>query len=329
MARTNEPVQYLKQMKHLTILLALTVVIGFLSFTWQLRDSGDTINPLLGDRSFVDKFGARPIATTDEDLRISTHLEHVQRMLRAKDVSDLTPELQERRVHLLELLRNYSSAGIFPRNHDHAGKRVPCFIDKDGRICAVGYLIEQTAGRQVAEKINGKHKYDKLLAMNDRSVNEWISASGLSKEECAMIQPTYGPSPNYNYNYISPAYGISSSVLGGINLSLNAINGVQIGNGSDHNAVAIISLFTGAGSIIYGVGMFPGEYGSGMYATTNESQKALSMVNIGLGTSTLIMGIWNLTKIEKRTKRTVDWNIYSFPTMDAHMGLGLSLSKRL
>lgn len=316
-------------MKAITFLLALTTVTVFLGYTWGERDSGDTINPLLGDISFVAKFGTSPTASTDEDLRISTHLEHVERLLRNTDVPTLTPDLQARRAHLLDLLRDYRVTGIFPRNHDHPDSRVPCFIDRDGRICAVGYLIERTAGRQVAERINAKHKYDRLLAMNEPIVDDWIAASGLSKEECAMIQPTYGPPPSYNNNYIEPSYGIGTSVLGGINVSLNAINAIQISNGADRNAIAITSLFTGAGSIMYGVGMFPREIGMGMYASTNESQKLLSMFNIGLGTTTMILGVWNLAKIEKRNKNAVAWNIYTYPATGAQMGLGLSLTRRL
>ena len=183
-------------MRKLTIILTVTVATLFLSCNKQTADNGQTINPLIGDISFVSKFGQQPTATTDEDLRIKTHLEYVEKLLRQKDVSNLTTELQEKRKHLLDLLHDYWTAGIFPRNYDYEDKRVPCFIDKDGRICAVGYLVEQTAGRQTAEQINDNHKYDKLLVMNDRMVDSWLETSGLTKEECAMIQPSYGPPPS-------------------------------------------------------------------------------------------------------------------------------------
>ncbi len=316
-------------MNKLTIILSLTVATIFLSCNKQTTDNGQKINPLLGDISFIVKFGQQPTATTDEDLRIKTHLEYVENILRQKDISNLKLAEQEKRKHLLDLLHDYWTAGIFPRNYDHTGKRVPCFIDKDGKICAVGYLVEQTAGRKSAEKINDNHKYDKLLAMNDRTVDSWISTSGLTKEECAMIQPTYGPPPSYNYNYISPQYGIVSSILGGVNLSLNTINAIQISKGTDNKIVPVISLLTGAGSIIYGAYNFPKEDWTGMYANTNESQKTLSMVNIGLGTTTMILSIWNLSANRQKKNKSVAWNIYSFPTTDRQMGLGLCLTKKL
>lgn len=316
-------------MNKLTIILSLTLSIFFLSCIKQTANYGQTINPLLGDISFIDKFGHPPTATTDEDLRIKTHLEYVEHLLRQKDVSNLTTEQVEKRSHLLDLLHNYWTAGIFPRNYDYQGQRQPCFIDKDGRICAVGYLVEQTAGRRAAEHINSNHKYDKLLAMNDNSVDSWVRTSGLTKEECAMIQPAYGPPPSYNYNYISSQYGITSSILGGLNLSLNTINAIQISKGTDNRTVPFISLLTGAGSIIYGAYNFPKEVRSGLYAVTNESQKTLSMVNIGLGSTTMILSIWNLSANRQKKNKTAAWNIYSFPTTDRKMGLGLCLTKKL
>jgi len=114
-------------------------------------------------------------------------------LLRKKDVSNLSDDLKTRRIHLLDLLNEYWTNGIFPKNYDYVGQRKPCFIDKDGAICAVGYLIEKTTSRQVADYINSKHKYDELLTMNNSTVNNWVLTSGLTIEECAMIQPTYGP----------------------------------------------------------------------------------------------------------------------------------------
>lgn len=315
-------------MKQITFILSFALATLFFSCNKKTTDNDQVINSLLGDISFVSKFGYKPTAATDEDLRIKTHFEYVENLLRQKDITNLTPELQKKRKHILELLHDYWTAGVFPRNYEYADKRVPCFIDKDGRICGVGYLVEQTVGRQAAEEINNGYKYDKILAMNDKTVDSWIAASGLTKEECAMIQPNYGPPPTYNYNYITPQYGISSSVLGGVNLSLNTINAIQISKGADNRAVPIISLFTGAGSIIYGALNFPKEDWSGMYLTTNESQKTLSMVNIGLGTTTMILGIWNLATHKPKKDKAIAWNIYSFPAHNNQTGLALALTKK-
>ncbi len=186
-------------MNKLSTILTLIIVTIFWSFGNQNKEHAPTVNSLIGDISFVSKFGHSPTATDDENLRIKTHLEYVENLLRQKDVSAMPEAQREKRNHLLDILHKYWTAGIFPRNYNHPHKRVRCFIDKDGRICAVGYLIEQTAGRQIAERINSGFKYDKILAMDDQLVDNWIASSGLTKVECAMIQPQYASPPSYHY----------------------------------------------------------------------------------------------------------------------------------
>ena len=315
-------------MKSLTIILTISVATLFLSCNRSSVDKSQLVNPILGDISFENKFGHKPDATTDNNLRIITHLEYVENLLRSKDVSNLSAELKTKRNHLLDLLHDYWTNGIFPKNYGFADQRKPCFIDKDGTICAVGYLIEQTTSRQVADDINSKHKYDELLAMNNQTVDKWVLTCGLTKEECAMIQPIYGPTPVYSYNYISPAYGVSSSIIGGLNLSLNTVNGIQIGKGTMNKTVPIIGLITGAGQIALGSAMFPKEqmtWGGTSY--TNESQKTLSMVNIGLGTTTIILSAWNLITNRKPKDKLTAWNIYSFPTQNNNTGMAFSLTR--
>ncbi len=308
----------------LIFLVSAIVVLA----SWKKPSVTQSINPLLGDISFINKFGHNPDATTDDNLRIKTHLEFVENLLRKKNISNLPASEKIKRNHLLDLLHQYWTAGIFPRNYEYATERKPCFIDKDARICAVGYLVEQTAGRQVAEQINSKHKYEKINEMNDAAVAEWIANSGLTKEECAMIQPMYGAPPSYNYNYISPLYGISSSVLSGINISFNTINGIQISRGTTNATVPEIGLITGAGQLALGIFNLPKEDKGGMYLYTNESQKVLSMLNIGLGTTTLILSTWNSIANTKPKNKTTAWNIYNFQSRDNKIGLAFSLTRR-
>jgi hypothetical protein len=318
-------------MKKVILFLSLILCISHISCNMH-SNIKQAINPIIGDISFIQKFGYEPGITTDEDLRIKTHFEYVENLLRKRDISHLTLELREKRRQLLNLLHDYYTAGIFPRNYDYSGNREPCFIDKDNRICAVGYLIEKTEGRKIAEQINSRHKYDRILAMNDSMVDSWIETSGLSKEECATIQPTYGPPPtshdNYHDNYISSAYGISSSVLGGLNLSLNTLNGIQISKGSNHKAIGILGLITGAGQTILGASTFPKTKHLLYGTTSNESRKTLSMVNIGLGTTTLILSAWNLlTNKECKNKKTI-LHLKSFETPGNNIGMMCTLSRR-
>jgi len=172
--------------------IAFIIMVMF-SFSFIHTPKSQAINPVIGDISFVKKFGYQPTAVTNDNLRIQAHLAYVENLLRQKDVSSLPSKLQQRRTHLLDLLHDYWTRGVFPRNYDYKAERKPCFIDKDGTICAVGYLVEQTAGREVAEAVNLKHKYHLVMEMNDEVVDDWINNSGLTKEECAMIQPSYSP----------------------------------------------------------------------------------------------------------------------------------------
>ncbi len=190
------------------VLVALCAVMVSKAATMLTAEAAhtNTINAILGDVSFVKKFGALPTSASAEALRIQTHLEYVETLLRAKDVSHLPKQLRERRAALLNKLHEYRLAGSFPTNLAFPNERRPCFIDAAGNICAVGYLIEQTAGRALAERINAAHQYDFLADMQMPELSEWVAASGLTARECAMIQPSYEPKQDrdFKFEYINP-----------------------------------------------------------------------------------------------------------------------------
>lgn len=176
------------------------------------------VNPVIGNISYYAKFHRYPDASVDEQLRLTTHLEFVENLLRKRDVSHLTAPLRNRRALMLDLLHTYRTNGVFPRNYDYPGIRIPCFIDRDGRICAVGYLVEKTAGRDVAEELNRKFQYFNLMDMHDAVLEQWVSESGLTLKECAMIQPAYGyyddPIPNPGMEDWTPVGGTHENPLG-------------------------------------------------------------------------------------------------------------------
>ena len=307
------------------------VVISILGIfnTSKCFDKRQLVNPIIGDLSFINKFGCLPDATTNNELRIKTHLEYIENFLRHADVSNLTNIEKLKREHLLDFLHEYWLTGIFPRNYDYADERKPCFIDKDNRICAVGYLVEQTAGKKAAEQINSTHKYETIYEMNDAVLDEWIANSGLSKEEVAMIQPSYPREPEYTFSYITTANGISSAFISGLNLSLSAINGVQLANGSESKTAAILGIISGAGQIVYAAASMPKEeHTFGEIDYTNESMKNLCFLNIGIGTTTMIISSWNLITHKKPSYKPTTWNIHSYSTKDKSLGLAFSLSHR-
>lgn len=181
------------------------------------------VNIILGDESFKRAFGRLPQAGDPEKLRISTHLAFVEQELRKAGPENPEAPARQNREHLLNLLRDYREAGRFPVNYGYPGERKPCFIDRDGTICAVGYLIEQTSGRALAEKINIMHQYDYIQDMDMPELDEWIAQSGLSAKEFAMIQPTHyqrGPGESVARNQVAAANAGASGALTGFSGSL-------------------------------------------------------------------------------------------------------------
>ncbi|CAN5321079.1 hypothetical protein BH11MYX1_BH11MYX1_19430 [soil metagenome] len=149
-------------------------------------------NHHLGDAAFVAEFG-RPPTEHDEELRIRTHFLAVKELLASRSAT--RPELAANRAKLLAHFDDYIAKGTTPKNA-HLPWRTPVFIDDEGTICAVGYLIEQSAGRLVAEKIASRHRYAYLeeIVAAMPEVQRWVEQSGFTLEELASIQPGYeGP----------------------------------------------------------------------------------------------------------------------------------------
>jgi hypothetical protein len=166
--------------------IQLLVLVAFLFVECSDVYPSETINPVIGDAALIASGSLKPFLTEQE--RIRTHLLYAEKLLRASSNAPLSA--RSRRNELLDHLHDYAVAGVFPSNRDHVGRK-PCFIDDGGNICAVGYLVEKTAGREAAESINEQHQYDELLDMHDAALNAWAASTGFSLEELAMIQPTY------------------------------------------------------------------------------------------------------------------------------------------
>src|SRR5215510_13723282 len=122
---------------------ALLLLALLASVTWA-GPRRDGANHHLGDDSFVVAFGRAPTPRDSESLRMHTHLAYVRAQLAAHPAT--RPELASRRAELLGYLDEYIAAGITPHN-TYLAQRNPVFIDAEGRICAVGYLLERSAGR--------------------------------------------------------------------------------------------------------------------------------------------------------------------------------------
>lgn len=250
-------------------------------------DRTKVINELIGDESYASAFGRLPDNTAPEDLRIKTHLAYVEQLLRAKPTHHLTATEQANRNKILDHLHEYMLAGDFPKNYDIAGERRPCFLDKDGNICAVGYLVEQTESLALACKINSEYKYDWVSDMDMPELNDWVAQSGLTKEECMLIQPSYNYKiPGYDYEYPLVKHdeiGIPISTLLMLNsIALTSINIHQSYRGRSSNLAPILGLSIGGTSTAFGILCAIDDRGS------SHAGDILPILNIATGTACLI-----------------------------------------
>jgi len=145
-----------------------------------------------GDDGFVADLGREP-EPGEEKLRMHEHFVAVRARLAARPATK--PELEAKRQQLLAALDTYIAHDITPDN-DALPWRTPVFIDGKGTICAVGYLIQESAGRPLAEKIAASHRYSFIedIAKDMPEVRDWVAASGFTLDELGQIQPGYmGP----------------------------------------------------------------------------------------------------------------------------------------
>jgi hypothetical protein len=178
-------------MRHVIALITLLLLTVTAAATPSILRDG--ANHHLGDDSFVARFGRAPTSGDDEKLRMRVHLEYVRALLAAAPAT--RPELEARRAALLGYLGEYIAKGITPKN-TYVARRNPVFIDAEGNICAVGYLIERSVNRALPEKIAATHRLDYLedIAAAMPEVATWVDDSGFTLDELASIQPGY-PGP--------------------------------------------------------------------------------------------------------------------------------------
>ncbi|MEZ4410560.1 MAG: hypothetical protein R3A52_29375 [Polyangiales bacterium] len=141
-----------------------------------------------GDAGFVAEVGRAPTAGVDEHARLRAHLRDVRAWLASRPPT--RPELATRRAELLGYLDAYIARDATPWN-THLPWRNPVFVDDYGNVCAVGYLMERSAGRAMVERVAAAHRYDYLEDITAPEVRAWVQSSGFTLEELASIQPGY------------------------------------------------------------------------------------------------------------------------------------------
>lgn len=123
--------------------------------------------------------------------RISAHLLAVTDSLEER-TPDLTAGQLSARKALLQDLRSYAQAGIFPMNIGHA-EPTPYFIDHRGVACAVGHMMIRSGHEELALRIQARENNAYLRDIETEGVMTWASTHGFDLEELAWIQPAYIP----------------------------------------------------------------------------------------------------------------------------------------
>ena len=231
--------------------------------------------------SAAARHGARPADSRDlhrraEAVRLRAHFDSVDRELRARDASRLSAEQRVMRAKLISWLRDYRNAGIFPENDRFADRAMPFFRDSHGTLCAMAYLVDRSGRTDIVDHIARTRNNAFIRELtDDRTLVAWLETSGLSVDEAARIQPTYGAYPVFvtDQKRVSANYALLSMGLGGTSLGSLAFNLLTPSRTSGG-----VGLTAGLATIIAGVAHLDETGGNKRVALANTALGSLSAV---------------------------------------------------
>jgi hypothetical protein len=309
------------------------VFLIFILASFNLNvNAQNPINAIIGDVSYNAFLLMHPNVVVTENQRIQIHLNYVKNLLQSKNTKHLTVIQKEKRFKIIALLQQYINEANFPQNIKYNDRR-PCFIDDNNNICAVGYLIANTIGLNAAIAINNKHQYDYINDIKSDVLEKWIIEYGLTKEECATIQPSYWPTPNNSTETLDRKTATTTALYTGINLSSSLIN-LFPSNNTKSKALPIIGIVTSVAQIHFGFKKYPKIINNWGVAEQNKSEKNASMLNIAVGTTNLLLSTWRLTNIafinkEKKKNSKSQIGIFVPQTINNSFAAGLSFSRNI
>jgi HEAT repeat protein len=138
----------------------------------------------LAHTGFLFAQGHVSVETAD----LQAHYARVEAELRAAP-PPADPALAASRAAAIDLLHTYWQRGDFGRNLDHPGQRQPYFVDRDGRRCAVAYLLDRTGQRSLVLEIAAARNHAWVAELlDDARLHLWLQEHGLSAVEAARIQ---------------------------------------------------------------------------------------------------------------------------------------------
>ncbi len=178
-----------------------------------------------------------------ERIRLRAHFDSVERELRARDVSGLTPAQRAARAGVLNILHTYQVRGVFPRNTDFPDRDVPVFIDWRGTRCGFAYLVEQTGHEDLVLRIAATRNYARVPELkDDPEVGRWLAVSVATNVATFTL--------NVLHTGLSrQASGIASVGAGTIGIIAGASN---LGTSGPRGTLGLLNTGIGAASLALG-----------------------------------------------------------------------------
>jgi len=243
------------------------------------------LQPAVGSLSFERR----------ETDRIRTHLARVEGVLRARDVSRLTPAQRAARGRCLDALHAYWTAGEFPHNHDFSARRMPYFVDRHGTRCAMAALIEGAGGgalvRHVATAANNARVRE--LA-DDAELVAWLDTNGMTVDEAAWVQPEYDSPPYWGPPPPAPSHDAVHVGVVVVGMTGIALNGMHHLTPEARGAAITFGVAAAAACFVTGGILIDDELG-------------LSLLDFGVGGATLIAAVNNFNHLPRKRDSYVAW----------------------
>lgn len=100
----------------------------------------------------------------------------------------LRAKLGEQRERMIGRLHEYWTRGEFVQNPDPKGGPGNFILDNRGKPCPLASIIIESGRRDLVEEAARTNNNVKIVDLRDGPVIDWILSSGLTQEECILIQ---------------------------------------------------------------------------------------------------------------------------------------------
>ena len=208
--------------------------------------------------------------------RLQAHFDSVDRELRAQPIAALSTAQRSARAQLTEWLREYRNAGDFPVNEDFPERATPFFRDRHAHLCAMAYLLTRSGRGDVVDEVANSRNKARVHDLADMPVlTAWLDSVGLSVDEAARIQPSYGgPPPVGSRPEASAGYTISSVVASSAAVVTAVLNAV-----APSRKAGWAGVVTGAAATVLGAAQWSAE----------SDNRTVARWDVGVGLGTLAL----------------------------------------